>query len=564
MRLGDKDQKAPERAGVSGPMDRIAGFLSRFAGDERGVTAVIFGIISTALFLTAAIALDFSRASTEQSRVQWALDAAALAASNYLGLEDEDVSGSAAANAFYKANMGANEEGTVQVDLDGAAGTVMATTSRDFGMTLLKAVPKEEWRRQSTRVGAQAAVVKGSGTIEVVMALDTSGSMRGSKIDTLKTAANNLIGIVFAGAEGTSDVKVGVVPFAASVNVGAGNAGSGWIYQGAESALPWPLFQGSSSRFDILSQMNRSWRGCVEARVAPNDVNDAVPDEDDVNTMFVPMFAPDEPDDDNANAAGYSRSGNDSNGYPNNYISDFYGTCPAPAMTCVAYKTVGGKKSCKTWRPTPIGIEAAQTRSCKYQGATPGAPEGSAPGPNSLCTTPPILPLTSVRADVEDAIMSLVADGITNISEGTAWAWRVISPGLPFTEGRDYADPENRKVMIVMTDGDNYLQSKTQHNKSVYAAYGYGSQNRLGTAYTQSSYTTQINAKTIAACNAAKATGIKVFTVAFGTDISSTGLNLLRQCATTPDEAYIASDESALIQAFQNIGREIAKLRVSS
>ncbi len=539
--------------------------LGHFRRDERGVTAVVFGILFSILFLVAAIVIDFTRASHEQARQQYATDAAALAASFHLGLEDEDEAGQATAERFFEANMGSGTSAQISVDLDGQAGTVVAEANNNFGMTLMRAILPKEKRIDYVPVGARSTVVKGSGTIEVAMVLDNSGSMAGTKIETLKSAANDLIGIVFAGAEGGDDVKIGVVPFAASVNVGPNNAGSGWVYQGPESSLPWPLFQGSASRFEILSRMNgASWGGCTEARTSPYDVNDTPPDAGNLATMFVPMFAPDEPDDMNAEDAGYSTSGGNSSGYPNNYISDFNGTCPAPAQECKAYKWVGGVKTCKTWGPAPIGVVEAQTRECKYQGSTPGSPEGSASGPNASCTTPAILPLTAVRQDVEDAVDGLVASGNTNIAEGAAWGWRVLSPNLPFMEGRAYDDQENRKVLIVMTDGDNVVASKTQHNRSVYAAYGFGAQDRLGTTYTQSGYNTAVNAKTLAACTNAKAEGITVFTVAFGTNISATGLSLLRQCASTNDNAYIASDENALIQAFQTIGREIAKLRVSS
>lgn len=538
--------------------------LLRFERDESGLTAVIFGIIFTVLFLMAAVVIDYSRAVHEQQQEQAAVDAAALAASHYLGLGDEDEVGEAVAKRFFKANMDEGSTAELSIDLDGEAGTVSASVTNDFKTTLIAATTQGAVARDSMKIGAKTLIVKGAGTIEVAMALDNSGSMAGTKIEDLRRAATDLVGLVFAGANRTDDVKVSLVPFAASVNVGAGQAGSGWIYQGSESALPSPLFTGSNSRFDMLSQIGSSWGGCVEARPAPYDTNDAMPVEDTLTTMFQPMFAPDEPDDGNASAAGYSADGSNSNGYNNNYISDFGGTCPTPAQQCIRFRTTNGVRTCRTWGPVPIPVVEAQSRSCKYQGASPSTFEGSAPGPNALCTTQSILPLTSDRTDVEDAISTMVASGNTNISEGTMWAWRTLSPTAPFIEGRSYSDSENRKVMIVMTDGDNYLASKSHHNRSVYAAYGMGSQNRLGTTYSDSGYLNALNAKTLAACTNAKAEHITVYTVAFGTEISSTGLNLLRNCASSRDHAFIASDGTALIQAFQQIGREIARLRVAS
>jgi hypothetical protein len=393
------------------------------------------------------------------------------------------------------------------------------------------------------------------------MALDNSGSMSGTKIEALRQAATDAIGILFAGAKNPDDVKIGIVPFAASVNVGNGNAAANWIYRGSEASLAYPVFAdgGSKSRFDVLGEIGRTWAGCVEARPAPYDTNDTIPNDADVNTMFVPMFAPDEPDDVNASAAGYNPDG----AYNNNYITDFGGTCPPPPEICVSWRTRNGVKSCRTYGPAPIGVVEAQNRSCKYKNAQPASFEGSASGPNQSCTTPSIQPLTSDRSLLEVKVETLIASGNTNVAEGASWAWRVLSPTMPFMEGRSYNDRSNKKIMIVMTDGDNFLQARSQHNQSVYAAYGFGSQNRLTSTYSSSAFMYGLNDKTLGACTNAKDQGITVYTVAFGTEISSTGLSLLQSCASSPDHAFVASSESSLINTFQNIARKISKLRVA-
>ena len=53
------------------------------------------------------------------------------------------------------------------------------------------------------------------------------------------------------------------------------------------------------------------------------------------------------------------------------------------------------------------------------------------------------------------------------------WGWRVLSPEPPFTEGRDYTDPENTKYLVLMTDGENWHQAMSNHNKSSYHSFGY-------------------------------------------------------------------------------------------
>ncbi len=65
-----------------------------------------------------------------------------------------------------------------------------------------------------------------SGPLEMVLALDTTYSMSANgKIDTLKTAATDLVNTVMAGG----NVKVGVAPFADYFNVGVKYKGEPWL-----------------------------------------------------------------------------------------------------------------------------------------------------------------------------------------------------------------------------------------------------------------------------------------------------------------------------------------------
>jgi hypothetical protein len=155
------------------------------------------------------------------------------------------------------------------------------------------------------------------------------------------------------------------------------------------------------------------------------------------------------------------------------------------------------------------------------------------------------------------------ANGYTNIGEGVMWGWRVLSPGAPFTEGREPDDGDNRKIMIVMTDGENVLSPTMNHNKSVYAAAGFGSNGRVGTVHTSSGYNAKLNEKLIAACKGAKEDGINVFTVAFGLEGSPATQQLLKSCASRPEQYFTAGDGDALLQSFHNIGRQISQLRIS-
>jgi len=170
--------------------------------------------------------------------------------------------------------------------------------------------------------------------------------------------------------------------------------------------------------------------------------------------------------------------------------------------------------------------------------------------------------LTTNKASVVTMVQGLIAKGGTNILEGLMWGWRVLSPEAPFTEGREYTDAENTKYLVLMTDGENWHQAMSNHNKSSYHSFGYAVKGRLGTTYTNTALVSQMNAKTLAACTNAKAAGIKVYTVAFRLDDATT-LAMLASCASGGTYAYKASNGAALMHAFESIGREIAKLRVA-
>lgn len=519
-----------------------------FAADEAGVTSVIFAIMFSVFFLVAALAVDWGIGTTEKLRQQEALDAATLAASEKLGLPEQDTEGPAVAHAFFAANTGNDPRKTIDsIEFDEEAGEIVAATSSTLLTHLLKAVGIEYMTPSS-----RSTVAKAVGTVEVVLVLDNSGSMAGQWLTDLKAAASTLLNVAMTGSRGTDRVRVGVVPFAASVNVGAWNATSGWIDTAGLAPSHYENFEGPTSRLDLFSAMSVPWGGCVEARPSPHDVEDTAPTAMDGATLFVPMFAPDEPDD--ANDGDSSRTVD----YPNNYLGDGLGSCP-DTRVCTRTSRRG---TCTRWAPGPaLSPETAQARVCKYDLETP---DSSAPGPNQGCTTTPIRPLTSTRDDIEASIDAMVARGNTNIAEALMWGVRVLSPDEPFTEGRAYDTQGNEKFLVLMTDGENNLGAGySNQNRSIYTPYGYASKGRLGTTYTQTGYRNVLNAKTAATCATAKAHGIKVYTIAFRLESNPTTLELLRNCASTAEAAFKATDGAGLSTAFRAIARDITKLRVA-
>lgn len=535
----------------------------RFRRDERGAIAVLFGIMLVLILMFSAVAIDHSRFTSEAMQDQQALDAAILAASDAIGLENQEEVALARAKAFYKANRPDGTELDIEkLRIDPEQGSLSGNTKFDWKATLLQAFGFEK-----VRMGTAARVARG-GTAEIALVLDNSGSMSGSYIDDLKTAASDLINTVFYGVDGEGQIAVSVVPFAGSVNVGAGYRGAPWLDNDGLSALSRENADGARSRFQLFDDLSEPWAGCIEMRQPPYDTTDTAPDPANPDTLFVPMFAPDEPDD--VNSAG--------DNYPNNYIADDGGTCPKMECTCQRWRKPGRCYS-NGWALTPIAPAAAQASVCKYSGAQIGYGASSdncrrgsynGAGPNAYCTTAALLPLSITKNQALTAIASMRASGMTNISEGVAWGWRTLSPGEPFTQGRSFDDRDNKKIIILMTDGENTYSYANNHNKSAYGAAGYAKpfahpdQGRLGSNYSSSAYGNAIAGRTREVCANAKAAGIKIYTVAFRLENDTATRSMLRDCASEPKYAFAASNGAVLIETFQNIGREIAKLRLTN
>jgi hypothetical protein len=133
---------------------------------------------------------------------------------------------------------------------------------------------------------------------------------------------------------------------------------------------------------------------------------------------------------------------------PTTILSDTGGRCVAPTPTCVHMSRRG---RCTSWSTPALPASEAQARTCKYDGGSVAA----APGPNALCDSRAILPLTEHKSAVEAVLTQMRAKGSTNILDGRMWGWRMLSPEEPLTEGRPYSDPENNMYLILMTDGEN-------------------------------------------------------------------------------------------------------------
>jgi len=330
-----------------------------------------------------------------------------------------------------------------------------------------------------------------------------------------------------------------------------------------------------------------SWAGCVETRPHPYDKDNTVPNANTPATLFVPMYAPDE-------VGNVWTKNSDGRVKTFSSANSWWDDLSTSTSTTTANQLARQKSMVKYFTPAPQGTMSA---AAQYDD-----------GPNQSCTTKPITPLTDVTKTaglngIKAAIDAMGPLGGTNVPEGIAWGWRVVSGSEPFTEGRPDHERGNDKVVIVLTDGENtyYTPSSLGSSdnagmKSIYSAYGYtgvtqsgGNATRLfmGTSgsvsktdFSNDNYSKAMNEQMAATCTNAKTAGVIVMTVALDLSTSNAAqkaqIDGLKACSSDsrfrkdatdpskPAKLFWNSTGGDLSKTFKEIADELSNLRFVS
>jgi Flp pilus assembly protein TadG len=124
-------------------------------------------------------------------------------------------------------------------------------------------------------------------------------------------------------------------------------------------------------------------------------------------------------------------------------------------------------------------------------------------------------------------------DGMTNQTIGLAWAWQALSQGEPLNAPA-ITDPKTQQVIILLTDGLNTENRFTADEAA-------------------------IDARTKKACDNIKAAGIQIYTVL----VMSGNSSILQQCASKSDMYFALSSAGQMVTTFNQIGTNLAKLRIA-
>ncbi|MCZ4271463.1 TadE/TadG family type IV pilus assembly protein [Maritalea porphyrae] len=597
-------------------MDFILSRIRQFGRDESGAFAVIFGVIAIVLLATGGAAVDFVNIQQSRKTTQISLDATVLALQPEIYKKSKGWITNRANDLIEEGLLGTGVAMSISsVEIDKEAGRLYIAADISQPTLFVRLIGIND---MSARLISEATRAKNR--LEVAMVLDNSGSMSGSRISNLKTAAKLAVDILMGAEDEPEKVFIGLVPFTMNVNVGADKKTATWMDTLGQSSANWDNFDNDDnedtghdvtdvndrfSRFALYDQLkNVSWKGCVEARPYPLDTNDATPNASNGDTYFVPMFNPDGPDSGASTTADYldddggtcvaptepgectfrswpgtkkkkgSRAPGQYSWWNPDKGSSTSGTdaCSCDGQTITSTTTWNDKKkgmitqvTCDTSGSSSLSPREYQERLCKYNGAS-ASPSSGDHSPNGTCISREILPLTNKKSTLKTNITAMVAGGGTNIHMGTIWGWRVLSPTAPYDEGVAYNDGAS-KVMIIMTDGQNYSSQWGSFNGAYYyPAYSWPYNKRLGdVGWSNSSIIAEMDKRTKEACENAKAkpSEIEIYTIGLGISKSSSNGKMLSACASDAGHAYFPSTPSDLVSTFETIANQLSDLRLS-
>lgn len=192
-----------------------------FRSSTKGNFAAMFAITVPVLFGSAGLMVDYTRMVSAQSELSYIVDSAVLATTQDLttGAIPEDQARQAVVN-FVRANLDdkiVSDYGVTinNIIIDKSEKTLEVTASATVPTTFMRVLG------QTDKPVATLSKASYSNTlVEVAIALDVTGSMAGSKIASLKRAANNAVNTLIPDANAAERVRIGLVPYASSVNAG--------------------------------------------------------------------------------------------------------------------------------------------------------------------------------------------------------------------------------------------------------------------------------------------------------------------------------------------------------
>lgn len=475
-------------------------YLKTFHDREEGAVLILFAAFLLPMLVISGMAIELTRQAYIQTQLAYACDAGAMAAARY-NTVDAQKNGL----NFFNANFLPNNVG-------GISAVPVFTISSDTNFVSCSVKSS-----MPTYISPVAGILKINldsitevqrivAPTEVSLVLDNTGSMASnSKIQGLITAANQLITTLYQGKTSDPRIATAIVPYVASVNVG--NSHASWLTNPADAK--------DLTKFPAKAP----WEGCVMA--ADTGLTLATDAPPSATRKWPIYYVP----------STSAISGNSDNNYS---ISGGSITTKNPPV-----KTVGPNRSC--------GL--------------------------------PIQPLTNLVAPLTALINKMVpVDGGGTFGDlGLGWGWNAISPKWAGLWGG--VDPQAygkvAKSIVIVTDGENQWFNDgasptgdptayaTVYDPKTLSRISYGTLGAPKAGICKSpTCRSQIDERMLDLCAKIKATGTQIFTVTFRVS-DALAIQNYRTCATKPEWAFQAGDNTQLLSNFKTIGEQLLNIRIS-
>lgn len=243
--------------------------FARFWRAARGNVTVSAAFALFALSLACGAAVDYGRLNVARTQLTAAVDAAALQVGSSTLTDEAKMT--ALARAAVTRNFQQSRHGEldlVKATLKG--NTVTVSAKANFRTSFMGMVGLN-----SIEIPASADVERSGRNIEVALILDTTGSMKGSRIDALKSAAKEFIQTVVWDNQKLIYSKAAVIPYSMGVNVGALAATvRGSVHTGTCTA---PGCQYYKFKSQLKSNKTFAVSTCVSERIGPDAYTDVSP-----------------------------------------------------------------------------------------------------------------------------------------------------------------------------------------------------------------------------------------------------------------------------------------------
>jgi hypothetical protein len=526
------------------------GFLTRLKRDTKGNVLAIVAASALPLAAFVGAGLDMSRAYLVRTRLQQACDAGVLAGRRSMGAGGSltlAVSNQISKYVAFNFPQLAYDTTAFPIapTLTPATDTINLTLATKMNTAVMKL-----FGTRTVSVSVTCSARDDYANIDIVLVLDTTGSMGCKPQRTATDCSNN-----WAGVRGGKTMTVGnkTVTYVQEETDGTGNISR---MQGLRTALTSLRTQMGiiETQFNLATPDSRKrirWAIVPFSQMTNPGLS--------MGTAGTTLYS--------RNPGWFNTSGTYRNGSTNSLVSHTTTWINNTWDGCVEERTTSNLITPTANYQIPNNLPST-AYDLKFD-TVPNGPDTrwtmadeAATGSAQYACPKAMRELTPMAAtDFDDYFKfsnGFVANGATYLDLGMLWAARLLSrTGLWSADNPEYyhAFPVKRYV-ILMTDGEMDILNT---GYGAYAQENYWKR----TTNNGSSTTAEANhtKRWLMTCDAIKNMQAEIYAISFGA--GSTLSADMQACSSGAGYGYRAADSAALLQAFQDIGENIGSLRLS-